>query len=224
MRRRFQLAAVALLMTAIPGVWAQMHLKRDKPPAEDLSWLWQYTQPAPTGNGSALFGDPRLKSLLEAHLHAPQTFWRKDRTLAEAVLEHLAQPRSVVGDNNRYIIVTGCAQEFCPNRGLLWIDLGTPHPLVVFAATNWIAENKATDQAGATYTLWVFSSRTLDPTRLPRPLTRRIALWAVEPLTDGTIEQIASVILVDPDGQPHQLLPADIGIDQFKPTEQKAHS
>ena len=225
MRRSLQLAAAALMLTTALGARAQLHLKHDKPQPEDLSWMWQYTQPAPTGNEHALLFDARFKPFLVEHLTAPQTFWSKGKSLADTALEYLGQPRSVVANENRYITVTGCVQEFCPNRGLLWIDLGSPRPLIVFAATNWIAENKATDQPGANYTLWVFASRALDPTHLPQPLTRAIAPWAVEPIGDGTIEQIANVILVDPDGQPHEIRPADIGIDQTKPqTEQKAHS
>jgi hypothetical protein len=108
---------------------------------------------------------------------------------------------------------------------MLWIDLGAAHPLMVFAATNWVAENKATDQLGATYTLWVFSNRTLDAAHLPKPLAHSIAPWASEPIADGTVEQIANVILIDPDGSPHQVQPTDIGIDQTKQqTERKAHS
>jgi hypothetical protein len=225
MLRMIQLAAAALMLSTAASAHAQLHLKHDKPQVEDLSWMWQYTAPAPAGNESALLRDAHFKALLVQHLTAPQTFWSKGKSLADTALEYLGQPRSVVADENRYITATGCVQEFCPNRGLLWIDLGSPRPLIVFAATNWIAENKATDQPGANYTLWVFSNRAIDPARLPRSLTGRIAPWAVEPLADGTIEQIANVILVDPDGQPHPLQPSDIGIDQPKPqTEQKAHS
>jgi hypothetical protein len=226
MRRILQLAAAALLLTtAAPAMRAQLHLKHDKPQVEDLSWMWQYTQPTPTGNENGLLSDARLKPFLAEHLTAPQSFWSKGKSLADTALEYLGRPRSVVADESRYITATGCVQEFCPNRGLLWVDLGSPHPLIIFAATNWIAENKATDQPGANYTLWIFSSRTLDPAHLPRRLTRSIAPWAVEPIADGTVEQFANVILVDPDGQPHQIQPADIGIDQTKQqTEQKAHS
>ena len=225
MRRTLQLAAAALMLMTALGARAQLHLKRDKPQPEDLSWMWQYTEPSPTGNQSALLTDARFRPFLAAHLTAPQTFWSKGKSLADTALEYLGQSRSVVAEENRYITVTGCVREFCPNRGLLWIDVGSPRPLIVFAATNWIAENKATDQPGANYTLWIFSSRALDPTHLPQALTRSIDPWAVEPIADGTIEEIANVILVDPDGQPHPIQPADIGIDQTKQqSEQKAHS
>ena len=225
MRRTLQLAATALLLiTGAPGR-AQIHLHADKPPVEDLSWLWQYTQPAPHGSETALLADVRFKQLLADHLKAPQTFWSKGKSLTDTIVEYLKLPRAVAADDNRYLIATGCVEKFCPNRGMLWIDLGTTHPLMVFAATNWIAENKATDQSGATYTLWVFSSRTLDAAHLPEPLTHSIAPWVSEPIADGTVEQIANVILVDPDGSPHQIQPADLGIDQTtKQTEQKAHS
>jgi hypothetical protein len=222
MRRLLQFAAAALLITVAPAVHAQLHLKRERPPAEDLSWMWQYTQPAPTGNAAALLSDVRFKALLTAHLTAPQSFWGKGKSLPETIIEFLGQPRSVVAEQNRYFIATGCVAQFCPERGMLWIDLATQHPLFVFAATNWIAEDKPTDQAGATYTLWVFSSRALGPAHLPQALTRSIGPWAREPLADRTVEQIANVILVDPDGQPHQLQPTDLGITQT--TEQKANS
>ncbi len=225
MRRILQLATAALLLTAAPGTRAQLPLKHDRPQAEDLSWMWQYTQPARSGNGSGLLRDVRFKPLLQAHFAAPQSFWSNGKSLPETIFEFLGQSRAVVADDNRYFVATGCVAQFCPNRGLLWIDLGSAHPLFVFAATNWIAENKATDQAGSTYTLWVFASRALDPAHLPQPLTRSIAPWANEPLADNTVEQIANVILVDPDGQPHPIQPADLGIGQTKKqTEQKANS
>jgi hypothetical protein len=222
MRRLFQFAAALLLLTVAPGAPAQLHLKRDKPPIDDLSWLWQYTQPAPVGNGRALLSDVRLKPLLSSHLSAPQTFWGDGMNLPDTVMAFLGQPRSVISDRNRYFIATGCVAQFCPERGMLWIDLAAAHPLLVFAATNWVAEDKPTDQAGATYTLWVFASRALDPAHLPEALTRSIAPWVQESLADKTVEQIANVILVDPDGQPHQIQPADVGIMQT--TEQKAKS
>lgn len=222
MHRILQFAAALLI--AGTASHAQMHLHANKPQVEDLSWMWQYTQPAPRGNETALQTDAHFKPFLARHLTAPQTFWSKGKSLADTAFEFLEQPRAVVADGNRYITATGCVQAFCPNRGLLWADLGGVHPLVVFAATNWIAENKTTDQAGATYTLWVFSNRVLDPAHLPPPLTRSVGPWVVEPIADGTVEQIANVILVDPDGQPHQIQPAAIGIDSTKQTEQKAHS
>jgi hypothetical protein len=225
MRRTLQLAAVVLMLIPASSAHAQLHLKRDRPPSEDLSWMWQYTHPAPGGNGNALLEDIRFKPLLATHLSAPQSFWSKGKSLPDTIVEYLGQPRSVVAEDNRYFVATGCVTQFCPNRGLLWIDLGAPHPLFVFAATNWIAEDKATDQAGSTYTLWVFASRALDPEHLPQPLARSIAPWASEPISDGTVEQIANVILVDPDGQPHPIQPAVLNIGQTtKQTEQKAHS
>jgi hypothetical protein len=224
MRKTLQFAAATLLL--IGGVAnGQIRFHSEKPAVEDLSWMWQYTQPEPHGNATGLVADARFKPLLVEHLKTPQGFWSKGKSLSDTVVEYLGRPRSVVADDNRYFTATGCVADFCPDRGLLWIDIGATHPLLVFAATNWIAENKATDQSGATYTLWVFSSRTLDAAHLPRQLAHSIAPWAAEPIADGTVEQIANVILVDPDGQPHQLSPADLGIDQNKQkTEQKAHS
>jgi hypothetical protein len=225
MRRHLQLVAAILFGAA--QAHAQIHAPQitlHKKQTEDLSWLWKYTRPEPKGDENALIWDTRFKPFLQQHLTAPQTFWSKGKSLPDTVLEFLGHPRSVVSEDNRYITATGCVQEFCPNRGLLWVDLGAPHPLIVFAATNWTTENKATDQAGSTYTLWVFSNRALDPIHLPKPLTRSIAPWIVEPIADGTVEQVANIILVDPDGQPHQVQLAALEINQNpkRQTDQKA--
>lgn len=226
MRHLLQLAAAALLLTVTPAVRAQLHLKRDKPPVEDLSWMWQYTQPETTrSQENALLQDARFKSFVEEHLKTTQSFWGKDKPLSDVVLEFLGVPGQVIGDDNRYFNANGCVPHFCPDRGLLWVDLGLPHPLVAFAAIDWISDNRTTDQDRATYTLWLFSNRSIDPAHVPTALTRSISRWTSHPSSGDThLQNITRVFFVDPDGTPHPVTPSAIGAHNELPAETTTES
>ncbi len=220
MRCLRQFAAAALLLTTVPGVRAQIHLKQNKPQVEDLSWMWQYTQPGPGSRENQLLWDARFKPFVETHLKARQTFWGKNKPLSEVVMEFLGVPGEVIGDDNRYLNANGCVPHFCLDRGLLWVDLGHPHPLVAFAAIDWISDNKATDQSGAAYTLWLFSNRSIDPTHIPPALVRSITRWTSHPSSGSTeLQNITRVFLVDPDGTPHPVAPDAIGAHNELPAE-----
>lgn len=192
---------------------------------EDVSWLWRFTQPQPHGSENDLVLNPQFKTFLQRHLTAPQSFWNVDtklapKPLADVALEFLAVPGDVVGDSNRYITADGCVQHFCPDRGLLWVDLGLPRALVVFAAIDWITENRGTDDKNATYSMWVFSNRSLDPAQLPSALVRSITRWTGRPSSGSTdLQNITRVFLVDPDGSAHPLTPSDIGAHTALPGE-----
>jgi hypothetical protein len=215
MRRLLQLAAALLLVTTLAPAQA---VKKPKPAREDVEWLWQYT-PDDTnkqGRENDLVQDARFRPLLDQFLTAPQTFRSqlsngKYKPLADAALDLLTVPGSVLADDNRYISISGCVVHFCPSRGLLWIDLNGAHHLVVFAAIDWIKADKLTSDPAAEYTLWLFSN---DP--LPHPpaaLLRAIARWTAQPLPGSAIVQnITHAILVDPDGTPHELAPSTLGV------------
>jgi hypothetical protein len=218
MRRLLQLAAALLLVTALAPAQA---VKKPKPAPENVEWLWQYT-PDDTnkqGRENDLLQDARFRPLLDQFLTAPQTFWGtpvngKYKPLSDAALEHLTVPGSVLADDNRYISISGCVVHFCPARGLLWIDLNGAHHLVVFAAIDWIKENKPTTDPAAEYILWLFPNDSLSGAQHPpAALLRALARWTAQPLAGSAIVQnITHAILVDPDGTPHELAPSALGI------------
>jgi len=244
MRRTLQLAASALLL-ATTALSAQMptpqppppqisspQIKKDKKqPKENVEWLWQYGPPPADGRENQLVLDTRFQPFLAQFLTAPQTFWGNPKTgyksLAETALDFLSVPDKVLADDNRYLTITGCVFRFCPSRGMLWVDLNGPHPLVVFSAIDWIKDSKTPDQPGAEYTLWTFSNHPIDPDHIPAALIHSIARWTAHPPQGNKeIQQITNAILVDPDGTPHQIKPASIGANTFTlppSTEQKAH-
>ena len=116
----------------------------------------------------------------------------------------------------------GCIPHFCPSRGLLFVDLGTAHPLVVFVAIDWVKDNKTPGQTGAEYTLWLFSNHplTIDSAaneagveHVPPALIHTISRWAAQPTAGTTVvPNITNTVLVDPTGKPQQVPPASLGI------------
>ena len=213
-----------LLLTAAPA-FAQLHspqvtLHRAEKP-EDLSWVWSYAGAEHGGDESRLVRDARFKPMLARSLTAPQSFWGNGRPLAEVAEEFLSGGQgSVIADDNRYLSADACVRNFCADRGLLWMDLGLPQPLIVFAATDWISENKTVDQTDAAYTLWVFSNRALTIERVPPALRRSLARWTAEPLSgEQRLRNVTRVFVVDPDGTPHAVSPTTIGAHNTLPAE-----
>jgi hypothetical protein len=226
MRRLLQLAAALLLTTTLAP--AQFHSsqvnKKEKSQREDVEWIWQYTPAPPDTDGreNALLQDPHFVPFLDQFVTAPQTFWGfpiegRYRSLANTALDHLTVPDKVLADDNRYISITGCVVHFCPARGLLWIDLNGAHHLVVFAAIDWIKEGRPSTDPDAEYTLWLFPNEPLSTTGTiahpPPALTKAIARWTAQPLPgSGIVQNITHAILVDPDGTPHEVPPAALGV------------
>jgi hypothetical protein len=111
---------------------------------------------------------------------------------------------------------------------MLYVDTGAPHPITAFAAIDWTKDNKTPSQSGAEYTIWIFSNRTLTtdetpaagndpgpdtPMHVPAPLASAVAAWATEPIPGTeTYQNITHAVLVDPNGTPHQIPPAALGI------------
>jgi hypothetical protein len=242
--RSLQLVA-ALLILAFAGkaAYAQMptpgptsppisspQIKKDKKqPKENVEWLWQYGPPPAEGRENQLVLDQRFRPFLAQYLTTPQTFWGNPKTgyksLAETALDFLSVPDKVLADNNRYLTITGCVFRFCPSRGMLWVDLNDLHPLIVFAAIDWIKDSKTPSEPDAEYTLWIFPNHPIEPDHIPAAFAHSIARWTAQPPGGSTIiQQVRNAILVDPDGTPHPVPVATTGANTFTlpPTEQKA--
>ncbi len=193
--------------------------KKQKARGADLEWMWQYSPPPADGREHELIQDPHYRDFLNEFFTAPQSFWgsttldprdTKRKSLADTVDDFLAVPGKVIADENRYITVTGHVFHYAPGRGLVFADLNTPHPLVVFAAIDWIRESHPTDDPDAEYTLWIFVDQPpgtpQDPNKLPPPLLRSLTRWMAEPIPGkGFVPKVTAAIMVDPDGTPHQI-------------------
>jgi hypothetical protein len=219
---------VSLAITASAQISSPQIKKDKKQPKEDIEWLWQYSPPPADGRENELLRDPRFIPFLAQYFTAPQTFWGNPKTgykpLSDTALDFLSVPDKVLADDNRYLSITGSVFRFNPSRGLLWVDLNGAHPLVVFAAIDWIKESKTPSDPAAEYTMWVFPNHPIDPDHTPAALTRSVARWTAQPPAGTTvIQHITNAILVDPDGTPHQISPANIGANTLTtPQTEKA--
>ncbi len=222
-----------LLMLAISGFFCagteaqlipeppvvQHHFAKPKQEHADLEWLWQYGPPPPGGREHDLIQDPHFQDFLHEYFKAPQSFWGpaptdpkspQHKSLADTVFDFLSVPGEVIADQNRYITATGCVFHFCPSRGLIFADLDSGHPLVVFAAIDWIRDSHTTNEPDAQYTLWIFPDQApgtpQDPTHLPPPLVHSLVRWMKTPMAgSGIVQKVTAAVLVDPDGTPHQI-------------------
>jgi hypothetical protein len=202
MRKNLHLATVLLLATTAahaqvtnpdnligkpPAPPTHQHFT---PNADNLQWLWQYAQPTPHGAKPALLADNRFPALLKDQLKAPQAFWGIGVPLSEAAATFLAGPGTIASADNRHLTITGCVVDHCPQRGLLWLDLGRTSPLLVFAALRWNEQGFAANEKGATFTLYLFPNRELDPHELPEALKSSLQAWTAacpEPAISGVI-------------------------------------
>jgi len=183
-------------------------MQQREPQPEDLHWLWQYAQSAPTDQKAALLADPRFAALLKDQLKTPQVFWGKGVPLSDAAAAFLAGEGRVTSIGNRYLTITGCIADQCGQQGLLWIDLGMEKPLLVFTAMRWAEQSKTPDQPGAPFSLWLFSNRNLD--ELPQSFKTTLSAWLES--SDCAIHPITVAAIVDTDGTPHAVTAGQLGI------------
>ena len=228
------LLALLTLAIAAPALHAQLlgeppippKQKKQKQRGADLEWMWQYSPPPEDGRENQLIQDPNFRPFLDEYFKAPQSFWGPaptdpkapvHKSLAETVYDFLAVPGRVIADENRYITVTGEVFHLQSSRGLVFADLDSSKPLVVFAAIDWIRDAKTVKDPDAEYTLWIFPNQppgtTANPAALPPPLLRSLKRWMLQPAPGTDFPQkITHAILVDADGTPHEIPVPGAGI------------
>jgi hypothetical protein len=228
MRKLLQLAALLALATpahaqirnpdTLVAPPPRNPARTEPQPIADYQWLWQYAKSAPDGQKSALLADPRFISLLKENLQTPQAFWGSGVPLSDAASIFLAGEGRVISFNNRYLVITGCVVDQCEQRGLLWIDLASPHPLIVFAALRWTESAKTPDQPGALFDLWLFPNRNIDPEYFPSDLRDSLRDWTLQPdFHCDTYKKFGTRLaaIVDIDGTPHVQPLRRLGVNSY---------
>jgi hypothetical protein len=130
----------------------------------------------------------------------------------------LSRYGTVTTQRNRYLSIDGCVPDFCAAHGLLWFDLGTPHPLAIFAGVTWSPESHTTEEAAANYDLWLYPNRDLSPDDLPIAFTESIAHWDARlAAAHRLVPHIEHATLIEPNGTPHDLKPSLVGANTIAP-------
>ncbi len=190
-------------------------------PTDDLQWLWTFAHPKPVGDAAALRLDPRFQTFLQDDFKQPQSIWgppNAHEPLAAIIPLFLTKYGTITSSNNRYITIDGCVPSFCAASGLLWIDLGLPHPLAVFAAINWNPDAHTIAEPTADYNLYLYPNRPLSADALPLPLTEAISHWQIRlAAAHRLVPHIAHALLVEPTGAPSPLDPAMTGANVISP-------
>ena len=105
---------------------------------------------------------------------------------------------------------------------MLFADIASARPLVVFAAIDWSRESHNVDEDSAEYTLWIFPYRALtgadatnDTPRLSPALKRSLGIFSTE-LHGGKVPPLVThAFIVDPDGKPHEIPASETGVTRF---------
>jgi hypothetical protein len=236
MRRTLQLATLTLLLAAATSMRAQItnpdtlvappprnpaHAPIVKP-TDALQWLWAFAQPEPIGRASDLRYDARFHTLISDNFNRQQAMWGpdpgKNPSLDAVIPLFLSRYGTVTTQRNRYLSIDGCVPDFCAAHGLLWFDLGTPHPLAIFAGVTWSPESHTTEEAAANYDLWLYPNRDLSPDDLPIAFTESIAHWDARlAAAHRLVPHIEHATLIEPNGAPQELKPSLVGANTIAP-------
>ena len=165
---------------------------------------------ARTSSSSTRASSPSSRSTSPPRRPSGATRRRGYNSLADTALDFLSVPGKVLADDNRYLSITGCVFHFCPARGLLWVDLGTPASARRLRRHRLGQRQQDPRPSPAPNTPSGSSPTTLSPSTPPdrQHLARTrsstaIARWtASRPPAPAVVQHITNAILVDPDGTP----------------------
>ncbi len=175
----------------------------------DAHWLLQYQGDTLPEGGYAvnkLIWDKRFQPFFRHYLRTPQAFWDKGDSLFKVARTFLGVPGRADLSEGRYWSAYGCVPHDCADTGLLWVDVGSRTPLVIFSALDPDPTRSNRDR------LLLFPSKNLQLEKLPPQFRARVTQFAAIPATLGhTITApLSTVTLVAPNGTKHEYDPAKL--------------
>lgn len=162
-----------LLLTVCCAAYPVLHAQD----ATNPQWLLKYrcTDCSKGNKANPLMWDKQFKPFINHYLPQKPRFqgWGKPEPMGEIATELFGVSGSMLAENDHYFVVDGCMAHACGEDGMLWVDLTSAPPLVVFAALDL-----GGDDGG--YKLYLFTSRELSAQALPRDLRASITRWTAK--------------------------------------------
>ena len=137
---------------------------------KDLTWMLDF-------NGKQtdqLVNDSRFTATLSAYFrHVLLPF--NHEAVPNGLLSYFGPPNDVAVANNRYVVASACAPEFCQEKILLWADSEKSAPVLIVAVILLSREEAKDGKQGAH--LWLISSLTSDGNSLPQSFVTSLRDW-----------------------------------------------
>ena len=137
---------------------------------KDLTWMLGF-------NGKQtdqLVNDSRFTEALSAYFrHVLLPF--NHEAVPNGLLSYFGPPNDVAVANNRYVVASACAPEFCQEKILLWADSEKSAPVLIVAVILLSREEAKDGKQGAH--LWLISSLTSDGNSLPQSFVTSLRDW-----------------------------------------------
>src|SRR5580698_3890967 len=137
---------------------------------KDLTWMLGF-------NGKQtdqLVNDSRFTATLSAYFHHVLLPFNHE-AVPDGLLSYFGPPNDVAVANNRYVVASACAPEFCQEKILVWADTEKSAPTLIAAVVLLSREEAKDGKQGAH--LWLISSLTSDGNSLPQPFVRSLRDW-----------------------------------------------
>jgi hypothetical protein len=137
---------------------------------KDLTWMLDF-------NGKQtdqLVNDSRFTATLSAYFHHVLLPFNHE-AVPDGLLSYFGPPNDVAVANNRYVVASACAPEFCQEKILVWADTEKSAPTLIAAVVLLSREEAKDGKQGAH--LWLISSLTSDGNSLPQPFVRSLRDW-----------------------------------------------
>ena len=215
MRVRIRQGTALVLFSICLSGFARVHAQS----ALDPHWLLEYKGKYKEATHD-LKWDQRFKPFVNHYLHMKQKIVPNSGSMGDVASLYLGLPDEYRSEDGRYFYADGCMPQACPAKGLLWVDMTTSRPTVVFAAVD---DPSGLAAPGAT--LYLFTSRELSPSNLPGKLKSSISYWTSKPFADRTYQmfgRISKAVIIGPDGGERSIDPITVGVPP-EAAEKAAH-
>jgi len=187
-----------ILFTALLVITPYMAIASNTNDPQTAKWLLDYKG----HSTSEVSWDKRLPKLLKRGLpDSIRMKWWGNKTLSATALDLLSgPPEQVQVESDRYVTLAAAIAHNAWNKGLLWVDVDTPEPEMIFV---YLAQDASPKFHQASMTIYTNENKFV--ARLPPEFISSLRWWKAALKERTQITKITDVTLVDAAGKATQL-------------------